>query len=102
MPNLETFWAANNKIKNVTGLCLSIKWLVLNNNEIGVNAHENFNMVKQMVNLSKLELGMNGIKSLDQPKHLFAKLTKLTALILADIKYPLELPGELSFFQPAV
>ena len=81
---------------------LSIKWLALNNNEIAVNAHENFNMVKQMVNLSKLELGMNGIKSLDQPKHLFAKLTKLTALILADIKYPLELPGELSFFQPAV
>ena len=64
---------------------MTIKWLVQNNSEIGVNAHENLNIVKQMVNLSRLELGAggNGIKSLDQPKHLFDKLTKLSALILA-------------------
>ena len=68
---------------------MTIKWLVLNNSEIGVNAHENLNIVKQMVNLSRLELGAggNGIKCLDQPKHLFDKLKRIPKDCFSENQY---------------
>lgn len=66
MPELQTFRAESNQLRDVSGLCTTIKNLYLSNNFIGFHpATDFYPQLKLMTQLQKLDISGNSFKYLD-------------------------------------
>ena len=80
MAKLVKISLQNNKLKDMLGICDSVKQLFLRDNELGDRWKENMNVIKLLKNLEVLDLTLNQINILDAD--LFSKMPHLRRLYL--------------------
>ena len=76
----KVFFAENNLVTDITGICVSVQRLIMSDNFVGLRV-ENLLQLRQMVNLDRMELSRNGITALSA--HLTTNMPHLRDFVMS-------------------